>query len=202
MKEIKYIFFDIGGVLYTLDYESVWNGFYEYCNKPLNDIQNVLYSEDIFVGFETGKITSYEYYRSVTERLDCSMSFNKFKRIWNSILLKRDHMFELILKLKDYVNILLLSNTNEINALAMKDDLSKITNNYVYSYEVGFMKPDRRIYEIALEKINVDPENIIFVDDREQNIEAAKHLRIHSYLYRNIGNISAYLEDYGICLSS
>ena len=46
----------------------------------------------------------------------------------------------------------------------------------VVSYEVGVCKPDPRIYEICLSRLGVSPERALFVDDREDNVEAAARL--------------------------
>jgi len=48
----------------------------------------------------------------------------------------------------------------------------------VFSYEVGYAKPDARIYRYILEKLDVAPERTIFVDDFELNVKAAQELGI------------------------
>ena len=55
-----------------------------------------------------------------------------------------------------------------------------IFDECVVSYEVGVMKPHPRIYEVALEKGLASAEKSVFVDDREENIAAAKELGIHT----------------------
>ena len=53
----------------------------------------------------------------------------------------------------------------------------------VFSYETGYMKPDRRIYEFFLRKYNIDPNRAIFFDDKKENIEAAEKLGIKGVLF-------------------
>lgn len=50
----------------------------------------------------------------------------------------------------------------------------------VVSYEVGVAKPDPRIYRICLSRLGVPPERALFVDDREDNLEAAARLGIET----------------------
>ena len=54
----------------------------------------------------------------------------------------------------------------------------------IVSYEVGFTKPDPRIYELCLAQLNVSAPHAVFVDDRVPNIEGAKRLGIRTVLFR------------------
>ena len=183
MHKIENVILDLGGVLYTLDFTFVCDGFYRKCGKTVIDIQNVLYAEDLFISYETGKISSFQYYDAVINRLAYRMSFQEFKEIWNSILVKRDDMFRFTLMLKRYANIFILSNTNELNAEVLEKDLLPITSKIIYSFKVGCMKPDQKIYRTALEEWCITPEKTVFIDDLEENVAAARLLGIHSHLF-------------------
>lgn len=53
----------------------------------------------------------------------------------------------------------------------------------IISCEVGFVKPEREIYELLLTRYNLCPEETIFVDDRAENVEAAAALGITPFLF-------------------
>jgi HAD superfamily hydrolase (TIGR01509 family) len=53
----------------------------------------------------------------------------------------------------------------------------------VYSAEEGFCKPDPEIYRRALARLGVEPHEATFVDDRMKNVEGARQLGIHAFLY-------------------
>jgi epoxide hydrolase-like predicted phosphatase len=55
----------------------------------------------------------------------------------------------------------------------------------VGSGDVGIMKPDPRIYQIALERLNVEPHEAVFVDDFIENIHGARQLGIHAVHFRD-----------------
>jgi epoxide hydrolase-like predicted phosphatase len=67
----------------------------------------------------------------------------------------------------------------------------------IYSHEVGVAKPDRRIYELTCERLDVQPAETVFLDDIEQNVAAARELSIHAILFREttqaIANVQACL---------
>jgi len=55
----------------------------------------------------------------------------------------------------------------------------------IYSHEVGFAKPDPRIYVLASQRVGVQPQEIVFLDDTEGNIAAAAAYGFHAILYQN-----------------
>ena len=68
----------------------------------------------------------------------------------------------------------------------------------VYSDEVGIEKPDRRIYEIACERLGVRPSEVVFLDDLEANVAAARRLGMRAVLFQ--GNAQA-IADVEACLA-
>jgi epoxide hydrolase-like predicted phosphatase len=55
----------------------------------------------------------------------------------------------------------------------------------VYSYEVGIDKPDRRIYQLTCERLGVDPGEVVFLDDVEVNVVAARQLGMRAVLFQS-----------------
>jgi putative hydrolase of the HAD superfamily len=55
----------------------------------------------------------------------------------------------------------------------------------ILSYEVGMQKPEIDIYKLAVEKLKVKPEEIIFIDDQERNLISARELGIKTVLAGN-----------------
>ncbi len=54
----------------------------------------------------------------------------------------------------------------------------------IYSHEVGMSKPDRRIYELTCERLGVQPAEIIFLDDQEPNLVAAREFGMQAILFQ------------------
>lgn len=192
---LRWIFFDIGNVLCYLDFDSVWEGFINECNAPIEKIKEALYDEYLFNGFECGRLNPVEYYRGVIRKIGCDLEYQRFVEIWNSIVVKNEKMLNFVKSLKDHFKILILSNTNVLNASVIDKDLREISDSVVYSYEVGYMKPDHEIFRIALHGVGEVPENILFVDDLIENILSAKHIGFKTYLFDNYDNFKKYIEE-------
>jgi len=71
----------------------------------------------------------------------------------------------------------------------------------IYTHEEGIAKPDPRIFELTWKRLGVQPQEMLFMDDNEVNIVAAKALGIHAIHCREteqaIVDVQAYLETYG-----
>jgi epoxide hydrolase-like predicted phosphatase len=62
---------------------------------------------------------------------------------------------------------------------------AEMTDLLIYSHEEGIAKPDRRIYELTCERLGVQPDEMIFLDDAEKCSTAARELGIHAILFRD-----------------
>lgn len=68
----------------------------------------------------------------------------------------------------------------------------------VVSAEEGVIKPDPRIYEIALLRTGLRPEDLLFVDDSPANIAAAGALGFHTHLFQDPADLQPMIQAYGL----
>jgi putative hydrolase of the HAD superfamily len=66
---------------------------------------------------------------------------------------------------------------------------------------LGLRKPDRRIYQAALDVLQRDPERAAFIDDRPENVAAAVTLGIHGIRYEGSAKLASDLEQLGVVLT-
>jgi epoxide hydrolase-like predicted phosphatase len=94
---------------------------------------------------------------------------------------------ELKLTLKAQYKTGLLSNafSNLRDWIASEGKFSDAFDDMVISAEVGLMKPDPRIYQLALEQLEVSPSESIFIDDFQHNIDGAQSLGMHAIHFQN-----------------
>ncbi|WOA59849.1 HAD family hydrolase [Bacillus mycoides] len=77
------------------------------------------------------------------------------------------------------VGIITNGSTQRQKAKIMNTSLNEYFDTIIISEEVGFSKPDKRIFELALKKLNVQPENTLFVgDDLEKDIAGCQNANI------------------------
>lgn len=71
--------------------------------------------------------------------------------------------------------------------------LTHFADAVVSGARAGVAKPDRRIYEIAAEVTGAVPRRCLFVDDRPENVEAARSLGMTGLHYRTVADLAAAL---------
>ncbi|MFG1699099.1 HAD family hydrolase [Nonomuraea sp. NPDC049309] len=101
---------------------------------------------------------------------------------------------ELLARVQAHVPVVIV--TNAMDTLESHIDMLGLTyfaDAVVSSARVGVAKPDRRIYEIAAEQAGAAPERCLFVDDRLQNVEAARALGMTGVHYRTFDDLAAVL---------
>lgn len=78
-------------------------------------------------------------------------------------------------------------------------DLASVADVVVISAEVGIRKPSRRIYAIACERLGVDPEEAVMIDDLQQNLDGAARIGIAGVLHTGAADTRRQLaERFGI----
>jgi epoxide hydrolase-like predicted phosphatase len=89
------------------------------------------------------------------------------------------------LNLKPKYRIGLLSNAGDdwMEELLPKEDLA-LFDDVVLSYAVKLVKPDARIFELAANRLGVEPQECIFVDDIERYCTGAQESGMHAVVYR------------------
>ena len=100
------------------------------------------------------------------------------------------------LKQKGY-NLFLLSNTDELHFPYIKEKFPAVNifdNGLMLSYQLGYTKPEKEIYEKALSIYNLNPNETVFIDDREENITAAKELNIKGIVHKDYNETYKKLE--------
>lgn len=139
--------------------------------------------------------TPCEHYYS-----DCANKFGipeqEIERILETIDVWPE-MKELVRGLKEQgITTVLLSNQikSRSDIIRKSNDLS-IFDQIFFSNEIGLAKPDPAIYYYVLERMDLKPEECLFIDDREKNLAPAKKIGIHALLCTDHTKIDVQLKD-------
>ena len=201
MSTIRAIFWDVGGVLLTNAWDRVERA--EALEHFQLDPEEFHARHEMVVSsFERGKITLDEY-------LDRTVFFHErpFTRD-----MFRDYMFSLSKPLPEvlefaralaasgkYLMGTLNNESRELNDYRIeKFGLRKIFRLFISSCFVGFRKPERDIYRMALEVTQVPAEQCCFIDDRALNLECAARLGMHTIQMQNVQQLRGDLTKLGV----
>ena len=135
--------------------------------------------------YETGLMTSREFYMNVCRVASLTMSVQEFVSAYTDIFTPKPATLALVKHLKGRYRLGLLSNTNEwhfefgIKPVVIFPLFDAVT----LSFEVHAMKPDRRIYADMLAKLALPAEACVYIDDIEENVAGARALGLHGIHY-------------------
>jgi epoxide hydrolase-like predicted phosphatase len=83
------------------------------------------------------------------------------------------------------------------------EEIRELFDVVVISAEVGLHKPQPEIYRLAAERLGVEPQNCIFVDDLRENVEGAEAVGMTGVLHRDVEETIARVDDLlGVALSA
>lgn len=191
---IKAIIFDLGGVLMTdVPLKEIAEDLSKRLTLSAEEIWAYLYPSEHWELLTLGKITEDEYWddflkvSKISEKLEVRSEKLKkeIEKKVRSSLYPLEHTPRIISLLKDHYKLAILSNHSKEWSKYMRQrfDLFKSFDPIIFSCDVGFRKPDPKIYEIALEKLKCDPEECIFIDDKKRNTDAAEKLGIKGIVF-------------------
>ena len=91
----------------------------------------------------------------------------RIERFKNALTKVDEEIISTLVKIKEKgIKLCLISNADKIDILHWEDSpLAKLFNEVIFSCDVGILKPDKKIYEIALEKMNAEASQGIFIGD-------------------------------------
>ena len=201
----KVIIFDLGKVIFDYDLNIISKSLSEY--SPKKELfesmeQFILSNMDLFAKYEKGLISSQDFYKSMVSLLKLeNLSFDKFCDIWNNIFTPMHDVIDLIVSLSHRYELALLSNTNELHFDYLYKKYSDVFLNFKkmhLSYLMKARKPDKEIYEQVIKAHNVEPQDVFFTDDNNENIYAAMVMGIKAFSFKNIIKLRQDLESFGI----
>lgn len=108
--------------------------------------------------------------------------------------------FDLVRDVASYAETGCLSNTNVVHWTHNADIRALIGScqHRFLSYEIGHVKPDTAIFEHAIASLGCAPEEIVFLDDNEPNVVAAKRLGIDATQVKGVAAARAALANRGV----
>lgn len=180
---ISTVIFDIGDVLVSANIKDYLIADPEVSNEIVDELLKLWFIDKD----EVDDTMDLDTYREIVNKrmgVEFSKYIPKLFQYNIDCVTAFDYTIPMIQDLKDKgYKVYYLSNwsawTYDLLQEAGKFDFLELMDGGVFSYDVGYMKPNEEIYKILLNKYKINPEEAVFFDDREENIEAANKLGIH-----------------------
>jgi FMN phosphatase YigB (HAD superfamily) len=195
------VVFDLGKVLVDFDYSIAARKVAARSTKSLLNLISLFSSSSLIVQYECGLVTRREFFEQVRDAIGFQGGLAEFGGYFADIFTEIPPMIELHAELRQRgVPIYIFSNTNDlaIEHIQKCFPFYKNFDGYIYSYEVRAMKPDARIYE-AMEKLcGRNDADIIYLDDRLENVEAGAARGWRAFLHQTPEKTRTAIEKLGL----
>lgn len=182
MQPIKALFLDIGGVLLTNGWDRQARRraaeLFELDYEQLNERHHLTFDT-----YESGKLSLEEYLKRIVFYEKRAFSSLEFTRFIMEQSQPHPDMIALVSQLKQTYGLKLVAVNNEareINAYRIRQfGLDSFIDAFVSSCYVHLRKPDVDIFRLALDVAQVEPEQVVYVDDRAMFVQVARTLGMH-----------------------
>ena len=184
INEIDAVIFDVGNVLVHIDWRNTCRELEIFEEKIQNDFFKKIINSNIFFDFEKDLISPKQFYDFVCKESGLLCSYESFVTAWNKTLCSNAQgIGELLANLKTKgKKLYTLSNTNTLHVEEFQTRDIFTHFDYIYtSCNLHERKPDIKIYTDLLKSIGLRPEKTLFIDDLEENINAANSIGMKTY---------------------
>jgi epoxide hydrolase-like predicted phosphatase len=189
MIKIKYIIFDLGGVVLKHKkgiieefLSSMFSVSFAKASRIWQDYKKLLAS---------GKTNSHEFLFELKHKFNSTKNIAELDKMWIELYKKEAQnvnysLLSYISKLKKEYKLVLFTDTIKVH-----DDYNKnrgIYDNFdkvIKSFEEGMIKTQKTAFKNLLKKLDAKPRECVFIDDSKENIKMAENLGIKSILFKN-----------------
>lgn len=199
----KNIIFDLGNVLLDFNPE-------EYLKKKIieadkiSEVHKQIFQSEEWQMLDRGTITEEEAVSIIIKRNSANEQF---------IRLAFDNWYEILTPIEASVNVLrdlknaqyklyFLSNFHLLafEYITKKYDFFNLFDGGIVSYKEKLLKPEEAIYNRLVEEYKIKPEESIFIDDTEVNIECADKLNFGTIIFKDAVDLREKLRSFNINL--
>ena len=194
---IKAVFFDLGGVIVRTEFQVPRQQLADRLGMDYEDLSKIVFDSDSGLRASMGEIAADEHWASVLQRL---------KRPAAELSLIRQEFFagdivdrtlvEYIRSLRSKYKTGLISNAwSDLRDFVVREKFDDAFDKMIISAEVGAVKPEPKIFQIALEHFGVKPKEAVFVDDFYINIEGCEKVGIKGIHFKDLESTMKQLKQ-------
>ena len=196
---ITTIISDLGGVVMTNDGVRNNTRILEYFRVSSEEASKAW--EVLWPGYRTGKITEEQFWTEFLKLTGAKEAdIEQAKQIYRESPMPSKPMLTILERLKGHYKLAAFTDAGKewLAFEVEKFRLDKYFEVIVSSSDAGLAKPDPRFYFVLMERLGVEPENCLFIDDKPANLVPARQLGMSTILFRGVAELEMELGRLGI----
>lgn len=197
---IKALALDLGNVLVQVDHNRFCHRLSDLAGKSPGEVYTRVFESNLEPGYDTGRLTSEEFHRRVTEHFRVTLPYPQFVRWWNDIFDPMEGMAEMVGRLAARYPLYLVSNTNALHFAYIRERYPVLDHfrRFILSFEVGSRKPEAGIYQALIRETGVPPSQCLFVDDKPLFVAGAQSQGLTAWQFTTPREFGRDLQRYGL----
>ena len=198
---IEAILFDLGRVIVDFDMNPTIETLTGHSPLERQKFEEILWDTGWIRRYERGEVSTRDFYHFLRRDAGLEMEYQEFYRCWAEVFEPELIVSEdLLAELGRRYPMGLISNTNEAHAeyIRVHYGVFQHFDHHILSYQVGSLKPDRKIFECAIEAMGKVPERLLFIDDREENVSAGSQLGMRTHRFESLAGLGRAFQEVGI----
>lgn len=199
-RMIQAFIFDIGNVLLHFDFAPAVEHFRTHSQIPFEAAHDEL--ERVKLSYERGGLSTDAFIDEIGSVLGYQGTREEFVEAYQNIFTPIEATHQLAASLSAHYPLYLLSNTSQLHVDFFEREYSvfQYFSGSVYSHLVNLSKPEPGIYQLTLERFQLDPARTVFIDDLPANIAAGREAGLHAiqYDFHNHQDLISSLKQLGV----
>jgi epoxide hydrolase-like predicted phosphatase len=192
---IKTIVSDLGGVFLNRGLWLFWDYLLKEYGIPIEKSKTAFLAD--YKPYFAGKMAEPEFWKNFLEKVGINQDWNILREKLLSLYQVNEGVAELYTELKNKGICMVLLSDQILEwwpVLEANHKISSYFDSVIISSQTGLTKPDEKIYEYALNQVNAKPEESLFIDDLEHNLEPARKIGMKTILFKDADQLRSELE--------
>jgi FMN phosphatase YigB (HAD superfamily) len=193
------VIFDLGGVLVSVDFMRACARLEAAGAAPAAVIHAGILGGAEKTGFDTGRLSPQEFAARVCAAIGLRLPYSEFAEIWCDIFAEKREVTGLLDEIGRHADLVLLSNTDVLHFDYVRSHYGFLQKfrQLVLSYEVGYVKPARQIFERAID-LCAPGARMIYFDDVPEFVSAARACGLPAEQFVDAATLKRDLEGFGV----
>jgi HAD superfamily hydrolase (TIGR01509 family) len=176
--EIQYLYFDLGNVLFSVDHQSAWTRTLKHCREEAMPVMERFYDWGLIIEHMIGGVNNSQFFGAMKTLIGFQEESGLLRSYWEGVFHPIEERLIQMERLLERHPVGVLSNISPVHSTYL-EKCFPIMNRFrhrIYSWEVGFVKPRREIFDRAATESGYLPEQMLFIDDQISHVEQARLL--------------------------
>jgi glucose-1-phosphatase len=198
----RWFLFDLGNVVVQLDYHRVVKNLCADASADVPAMIDLLEGPGGYRDLERGLISFEGLYERLRDDAGYEGGIERLQEVWADFFAGPVPGIEQVLaRVRDSYQVAFLSNSNEVHAKVIPRVFSSLfrpEDIFIFSHEERCAKPDPLIFARALEIVDAQPWQCLYVDDLAENVAVASAVGLKAILFTGAEELLRTLIDEGL----